>query len=241
MKKLVLVIAFMFVSSTVWATTINLTFDTLPSAQEWDYYGNLGLQYNPIAEDTGYSVDGTTLSMNTMGLGDVNSTYSQQGIIDPSLPFTICASVRVLQNESSSGFWFGSFIGDEINAVHIYTDHVRYLTLPDFLLDGTVFHEYKYEHTPGVGSHFYVDNQLIGNAFPAFNGPDGQNQIGFGDGSSFPFSNGQAEIQKYTFIQNPIVRPVPEPTTVALLGIGLVGLAGAEVRRRRKNKAVDNS
>lgn len=32
----------------------------------------------------------------------------------------------------------------------------------------------------------------------------------------------------------PSVSPVPEPATIALLGIGLVGLAGAEVRRRRK-------
>lgn len=38
------------------------------------------------------------------------------------------------------------------------------------------------------------------------------------------------------FSSNLDIEPVPEPTTVALLGIGILGLAGAEARRRRKAK-----
>ncbi len=49
-------------------------------------------------------------------------------------------------------------------------------------------------------------------------------------GGAWTFDNFQAN-----------VRPIPEPTTVALLGIGIAGLAGVEVRRRRKKKAVDKS
>lgn len=57
-----------------------------------------------------------------------------------------------------------------------------------------------------------------------------------GAGSQF----GLLSIPKWSV--SPATQPVPEPSTIALLGIGLAGLAGSAARRKwRKKQLVDNS
>ncbi len=70
---------------------------------------------------------------------------------------------------------------------------------------------------------------------------------------SFPFSNTEdhgelntassfMDIDQYLTLTSLTKHtPVPEPTTIALLGIGLAGLACAETKRRLQKRIVDNS
>ncbi len=52
-----------------------------------------------------------------------------------------------------------------------------------------------------------------------------------GDSRVFPHKDGRA-----TSLFTTPITPAPESTTVVMLGIGLVGLAGVDVRRRWKRK-----
>ncbi|GAX61556.1 triosephosphate isomerase [Candidatus Scalindua japonica] len=59
--------------------------------------------------------------------------------------------------------------------------------------------------------------------------------IGFSLRDTLPGTNGEIFGLDNVFIAS-TADPVPEPTTIALLGIGLAGLSGAEVRRRWKRR-----
>ncbi len=95
------------------------------------------------------------------------------------------------------------------------------------------------------GSDIHLKIDVIGDTYTAYVNNTlatsyTSNTYGFGQVALF--NNGAVQsFDNVVISSNADPNPVPEPTTVALLGIGLAGLAGAEIRRRRKKKAIDKS
>jgi hypothetical protein len=209
------------------ATTIAFDFNSLPSAQGWT------LNTSGPSEASAYSVDGTKLTINTIGSGTTYSWFSMPFPFDPTKPFTIEARARVTAAETTSpgadatGLVFvASTLGESFGVMMNSTDWRPYDgTLVLHPIDATVFHTFRIEATPGVGQDIFIDDVLV------YSGPVGPYGVdppilAFGDGSSF--ENIAAEITKLEFRQ---VLEVPEPHALLTMLTALAGLALAKRRR----------
>jgi hypothetical protein len=184
----------LFVANPSWAQTITLTFNSLPTAQGWTYQGQ-------VLEANAFSVDGTNLTLNTIGLqANATAVYFRTNVIDPDLPFTISFRARVLQADVNGGLFLSTFSGTEFVSVIVRSGLVR-VQGQNFTLDTTAFHDFRLEAVPGVGSSFFVDDAFL-SGFPTVTATIA-NQVLFGDGSGGPAANASAQIQQFTFSQTP--------------------------------------
>lgn len=216
-------------TSSLQAGVTALDFTSLPSAQGWNYFQNLGL-----AETSAFSVSGGVLTLDTMGVAHSHQAqYILPDIVDPLLPYTFELTARVLEHsENNPSVWphgFGFIIGTDSSymSMSINPTQIAYgnpVTFVSTSIDNTQFHDYRVEGTPGIGWEFFVDDVSIGSG--SFLSSGVLDLVAFGDNTG----NGRAraEITSFSFSQ---AEAVPEPSTYALILTGLLGLG--VVRRKR--------
>ena len=208
------------------ATSVILSFGTLPSAQGFTY-DNSG---NPVPESTIFSVDGTTLTQNSLGQpdGPSHNIYRFNDIVNDTDPFTLKVRARMLDDEptDSIGFFFSVNTGTERPEVFFGTDSLRSPSTVSITsaIDTSLFHDYRIEGTPGVAMFdLYVDDNLVAGSISA--SPTSENYIGLGDPTGS--ANAHAEITHFEFTQ------VPEPSSLLLCSaIVTMGLVCLRSRRR---------
>lgn len=157
-----------------------------------------------------------------------------EGTLQGDLNTIVIADIQAVYIPSGgTGFIFDpAFMGSTLSAPNFSA----FVTL-----DGSAFSLWAGDLPSGLPIEFLLHTSI--NTAKLWNPPDpdpnnGPSLVIEEEGIS-PSDNSWVASEHWSISEQ--TQPVPEPATIALLGIGLVGLAGAEVRRRRKKKAVNNS
>jgi hypothetical protein len=231
------------------ALLIELAFDRLPSQQGWAYSGT-------VPESDVFSVSDGILKMDGRGLGDTMARYKQSGVINPTQPFSLKTSLRIIDSENLAGDEisnnvFGIFINGQNFSVDLfwstvpgsgkswvsimerwYSDTAHSRSISTWVND-TDFHDYFVDVTPGRRFKASIDGVIWAEGLT----PDyliGFNSILFQEDSreSEPFM----EMRQFVFNQHPADQAVPEPATIILFISGISAIAAGRYKLARDGK-----
>lgn len=178
-----------------------LSFTTLPSTQGWLYvpFGNTA------TETQVFSLNSGVLQQNTLGLVDGFNFYQLSGVVQPTLPFALTVTARVLAQEGDAtdafGFGFAVVVGTQQFAFGLRTGsiHDPVGNMLSTTIDTTQFHEYRLEGTPGGGYKLFVDGIFLGSGSAGTRATAAQ-FVSFGDLSDT--ANARGEIRSLAFVQS---------------------------------------
>ncbi|MSR56041.1 MAG: PEP-CTERM sorting domain-containing protein [Gemmataceae bacterium] len=210
----------------------------LPSAEHKIVFAN----NTGLREEDLYAVSGGLLRQRTFRIDQGNSSYlypninDVDGQLDHAQDFMMEARLQVLAIQGRGGAYFQAFDGvNGYRALFTPIGVALSTNIGDINIPADVFqfHSYRLESPANSNAlRFYVDEVLRfeGTAEPTTT----LNGFGWGDGITARGNSADVDWD-YLRISN---APVPEPSTLTLLGVGAVSLLGYGWRHFRKGKGV---
>lgn len=223
------VLAMFFVVSSGYATLINLDLD---SWETTSYDGGIGvleetaygLKINAggyrighqIATTDTYNLVDTTISITWQGYGD--GSYAQFGIVIPELGF-------------STGPYGGFSTGWSWSGSTVISDNTWYYTVITINADKT------YEIISSAGDYIYNGGNIIRTS----TGTIDDDKWAIASNATIAANirdpyHGTVDYMGVSEVDLSSNTPIPEPTTICLMGFGLLGVLVVVIRQRRRVK-----